>query len=62
MTNFKQDENLYIADEGYVFKLKNSDMTCKTVRLGKYSTIDNYEIVPEDWCERSEDNEYTENY
>ena len=47
MANFKQEGNLFIVDEGYVFKLKNSDMTCKTVRLEKYGSIDNYEIIVE---------------
>lgn len=47
MANFKQSGNLFIADEGYVFRYKGSDMTCKTVRLSKYSSIDNYEIIPE---------------
>lgn len=47
MANFIQNENLFIADEGYVFKRKDSDMTCKTVRLGKYGSIDNYDVIPE---------------
>ena len=46
MMNYSIDGNKYIANDGYVFKLKNEESVfAKVLILGINDSIDNYEVV-----------------
>lgn len=54
--NYKIKNNTYIADDGYVFKNKTNNDTCKGLKLGINDTIENYEIIEEFEEEKNEEN------
>lgn len=54
--NYKVKNNTYIAENGYVFKNKINNNTCKGLKLGINDTIENYEIVEEPEEETNEEN------
>ena len=43
--NYKVENELYIANEGYVFKNKFNDYMCSIMKLAKSDSIDNYEVI-----------------
>ena len=43
---------MFTADEGYVFRNKESGTTYKKLRLSKSDEIENYELVPESELEQ----------
>ena len=43
---------MFTADEGYVFRNKESGMIYKKLRLSKSDEIENYELVPESEIEQ----------
>ncbi len=43
---------MFTADEGYVFRNKESGMIYKKLRLSKSDEIENYELVPESELEQ----------
>ena len=45
--NYKVENELYIANEGYVFKNKFNDYMCSIMKLAKSDSIDNYEVIEE---------------
>lgn len=45
--NYKIKNNTYIAEDGYVFKNKINNNTCKGLKLGINDKIENYEVIEE---------------
>lgn len=43
--NYKVENELYITNEGYVFKNKFNDYMCSIMKLAKSDSIDNYEVI-----------------
>ena len=43
--NYTVKDELYIANEGYVFKNKFNDYTCSIMKLANTDSIDNYEVI-----------------
>lgn len=43
--NYKVENELYIANEGYLFKNKFNDYMCSIMKLAKSDSIDNYEVI-----------------
>ena len=45
--NYTIKDDLYEANEGYVFKNKFNDYTCSIMKLANTDSIDNYEVIEE---------------
>lgn len=43
--NYTIKDNLYEANEGYVFKNKFNGYTCSIMKLANTDSIDNYEVI-----------------
>lgn len=54
--NYTVKDELYIANEGYVFKNKFNDYTCSIMKLANTDSIDNYEVIEEPVEEITEEN------
>lgn len=44
---YKEIDNNYIVNEGYLFQHKEDGLTCKMLRIGSISKLENYNIIPE---------------
>ena len=45
--NYTIKDDLYEANEGYVFKNKFNDYICSVMKLANTDSIDNYEVIEE---------------
>ena len=45
--NYTIKDDLYEANEGYVFKNKFNGYTCSIMKLANTDSIDNYEVIEE---------------
>ena len=45
--NYTIKDDLYEANEGYVFKNKFNDYMCSIMKLANTDSIDNYEVIEE---------------
>ena len=54
--NYKIENELYIANEGFVFKNKFNDYMCSIMKLANTDSIENYEIIEEPVEEITEEN------
>lgn len=43
--NYTVEDELYIANEGYVFKNKFNDYMCSIMKLANTDSINNYEVI-----------------
>ena len=43
--NYKVENELYIANEGYVFKNKFNDYMCSIMKLANTDSIENYDVI-----------------
>ena len=59
--NYKVENELYIANEGYVFKNKFNDYMCSIMKLAKSDSIENYEVIEEPVEEEIAEEENLEN-
>lgn len=54
--NYTVKDELYIANEGYVFKNKFNDYTCSIMKLANTDSINNYEVIEKPVEEITEEN------
>ncbi len=47
MENYKTESNSYVADDGFVFRHKNTQMLAKKIHISKLVNIAEYEVIPE---------------
>ncbi len=43
--NYTVENDLYKANEGYIFRNKENGYTCSIMKLAKTDSIDNYEVI-----------------
>ena len=54
--NYTIKDDLYEANEGYVFKNKFNDYMCSIMKLANTDSIENYEVIEEPIAEPIEEN------
>lgn len=59
--NYTIKDDLYEANDGYVFKNKFNDYTCSIMKLANTDSIDNYEVIEKPVEEEITEEENLEN-
>ena len=59
--NYTIKDDLYEANEGYVFKNKFNDYMCSIMKLANTDSIDNYEVIEKPFEEEVVEEENLEN-
>lgn len=54
--NYTIENDLYKANEGYIFRNKNNWYTCSIMKLANTDSIDNYEVIEKPIEEITEEN------
>lgn len=59
--NYTIENDLYKANEGYIFRNKNNGYTCSIMKLANTDSIDNYELIEKPVEEEIAEEENLEN-